>query len=195
MYKNLASAPSIPNFERAYCIEKITIAMNFVLNQIFTHLSNPTYGTPLQKPTTPPTSLGASPADDTSLHVEIGDLCGQLASKEREIQHFCQSETVQYVGLAGCAKDSANFILSQQRQDAMNYAKPLVVKTKIVGQLFPSRKFFSSSVSWMIHSAMIHTYSYCTPSLSSPTKTNLHIFPCKWSTCLSSITQDWFAVA
>jgi hypothetical protein len=72
------------------------------------------------------------------------------------------------------AKDSADFILSQQRQDAMNYAKQPVVKTKMVGQLFLSHKFLSSLVSWMIHSAMMHTLFH---SYASPTPRQTFTFP------------------
>ena len=195
VYKNLASDPTIHNFESAYCIEKITFAMNFVITQIFTHLSTSTYGSPSQKLPTPPTSSGASPTNVVAtLRLEIADLRAQLASKEREIQQLRQSETVQSAGLVGYAKDSADFILSQQRQDAMNYAKQPVVKTKIVGELFLSRKFFSSSVSWMIHSAMMHTLYH---SDSPPTQTNLHVSQANGPHArgVSSITQDWFAVA
>ena len=149
--------------------------MNFVITQIFTHLSTSTYGSPSQKLPTPPTSSGASPANvAATLRLEIADLRAQLASKEREIQQLRQSKTVQSVGLVGYAKDSADFILSQQRQDAMNYAKQPVVKTKMVGQLFLSHKFLSSLVSWMIHSAMMHTLFH---SYASPTPRQTFTFP------------------
>jgi hypothetical protein len=117
--------------------------MNFVITQIFTHLSTSTYGSPSQKLPTPPTSSGASPADvAATLRLEIADLRAQLASKEREIQQLRQSKTVQSVGLVGYAKDSADFLLSQQRQDAMNYAKQPVVKHKLLANYFFHVNFF-----------------------------------------------------